>query len=192
MPRKPRDLALDYTAKFGAQSPQERRQVYVSPAERSQRMIAIEQMLVAAAPLSMIEAACKEKFGMGRQAVATYIERVKGRWAQEAEQDRPQLKKLAVKRLHQHIRNAAAKGQFSAVAQLERLLSDIQGTKEAVEVNLNVNATIAEAVITVATSMTDEEQAALIAEQRRLLQLAADSPGKVVIDAPGESAEQAV
>lgn len=184
MPRIAREPALDATVKYGAQAPEERRIPYVTPDMRRARLIAVEQMLVAGVPQAVLEATCKEKFGMTRSAVDRYCGLVRERWAKESEQDRAQLKKMAVRRIQQHIRNATAKGQFSAVAQLERLLSDIQGTKEALEVNVNVTSTITEAVISVVSAMTPEEQHALIEEQRRL-QLAAEAGGRQIIETEG-------
>lgn len=178
-----RDVSVVET-KFGAQSAIERRVNHVTPEQRRARLMAVEQMLTLGSTPAQMEAALKAQFNMGPGAVASYVARVRARWAAEGEQDRAQLKKAAVKRLQQHIRGAVAKGQFSAVAQLERLLADIQGTKEAVEVNLNVSTTVTEAVIGIVTGMTAEEQAALIEEQRRLLQRAEGAPA-VVIEAEG-------
>lgn len=170
--------------KFGAQSAIERRVRHVTPEQRRARLMAVEQMLTLGVTPQQMEATLKAQYDMGPAKVASYVGQVRARWAAEGEQDRAQLKKAAIRRIQQHIRGAVAKGQFSAVAQLERLLADIQGTKEAVEVNLNVSTTVTEAVIGIVTGMTAEEQAALIEEQKRLLQRAENAP-VVVIEAEG-------
>jgi hypothetical protein len=170
---------------YSATSPDQQRGIVVSVEDRRKRTDAIENMLIAGISQSRIERVCREQFGMTKAAVGTYIVRIRDRWAVEERESRPFYKAQAMRRLYGHMAEARRDKNWAAIAQFEKLLSDMQGTKEPVEVNINVDATVTEAALHVVSTLTPERRAALIEEQRRLRQLAA----KQTIDTVGVPSE---
>jgi DNA-binding transcriptional MerR regulator len=172
----------------------ERRVHVVLPAERRKRLDFIEKLLIAGVSISRIESACREAFDppMSKTAVRTYISRVHARWAEEERTNRAHYKTQAIRRLYGHIAEARKASNWAAVAQLERLLSDIQGTKEPIEVQVNVDATVTEAMLHVVANLSPERKRALIEEQRRLRALAQGATVDVsAASAPGSTSPQA-
>jgi len=159
----------------------EKRGVIVTIAERRERLDTIERMLIAGISMSRIEDVAKEKLGMSFGRTRSYIDRIRAMWAEEERAGRPHNKAAAIRRCLGHVAEARRDKNWSAVAQFEKHLSDLQGTKEPVEVNLNIDATVTEAALHVVASLTPERRAALIAQQRQLLALAS----KVAIDTTG-------
>ncbi len=128
---------------------------------------------------------------MTRTVVATYVARIREKWAEEERAARPHYKAQAMRRIYGHIAEAKRDKNWSAIAQFEKILSDMQGTKEPVEINVNIDATVTEAALHVVSTLTPERRRALIEEQRRLRALAAkpiDTTAEVVdISAQGET-----
>lgn len=175
---------------YAAASPEERRGVVVTVEERRARTEVIERLLIAGVSMTRIEDTCKERFSMSAGKVRQYIEQVRARWAEEERQQRPHNKAAAIRRVLGHIAKAASDKNWAAVAQLEKHLADLQGTKEALEVHLNIDATVTEAALHVVANLTPERRAALIGEQRRLRELAARAaPGQASIEAEGVAVE---
>lgn len=166
---------------YAAATPEERRGVVVSVLDRRERMTAIEQLMIAGVSMSRIEDMMRDKFSMARGKVRVYVDAVRARWAEEDAANRPAMKAQAIRRCLGHIAEARRDKNWAAVAQLEKHLSDLQGTKEPVEVNLNIDATITEAALHVVANLTPERRAALIAQQRELRAMAA----RPVIDTTG-------
>ena len=151
---------------------------------KRERMDVIEQLMIRGVSPSKIEKACAERFKMSRGAVAKYIDALRSQWAEEERSSRLTNKTTAQRRLYQHIQKAKDSENWAAVAALERLLSDIQGTKEAIEIHLNVDATVTEATLHVVANLSPEQRTNIIAEQRKLRELAAKTPEPKVIDVP--------
>jgi hypothetical protein len=147
--------------------------VVVTVEQRRERLEVIEQLMIRGIGTSKIEKACADRFGMNKGAVARYMSHLREQWADEERQSRPTNKATAQRRIYQHIQKAREADNWAAVASLERLLSDIQGTKEALEVNLNVDANVREATLHVIANLTPEKRAEILAEQRKLRELAA-------------------
>lgn len=160
----------------------------MSVEERRKRLDFIEKLLVAGVNTGRIESACREAFNppMPKTSVAKYIEQVRARWAEEERTNRVHYKAQAMRRLYGHVAEARKAANWAAVAQLERLLADIQGTKEPVEVQLNVDATVTEAVLHVVATLSPERRRAMIEEQRRLRELAQRVEGCDVVEVPAE------
>jgi hypothetical protein len=167
-----------------AENPGERRigQSNVSAAERQERSEAVERLLIAGVSPLRIKALVYERFGMSDGAVHGVVERVRERWRREEADSRATYKATAMRRLYGHIAEARASKHWPAVAQLERLLAEMQGTREPVEVAMNITATLGESAARVVAQLTPEKMAALIAEQRQLRALAA---GRQVIETTG-------
>lgn len=141
--------------------------------QRRERLEVIEQLMIRGISAGKIEKACAEKFGMKKPAVDRYMAALREQWAEEERLSRPTNKATAQRRIYQHIQKAREAENWAAVSSLERLLSDIQGTKEALEVNVNVDASVREATLHVVANLTAEQRANIIAEQRKLRELAA-------------------
>lgn len=142
-------------------------------AEIEQREQFVEQLLIAGVSAGRVERVAAEKFGVARTTIRGAIEKVRVRWAEEERGNRPHTKAQAQRRLLGHIAEAKRENQWSAIAQLERLLSEMQGTREPVEINLNVDATVTEAAMHVVANLSQEKIAQLVEKQRRLHALAA-------------------
>jgi len=170
---------------YGQEDPM-KRGTAVTVAMRRERLEVIEQLMIRGVGHSKIEKACAERFKMSRGAVAKYMDSLRSQWAEEERSSRLTNKTTAQRRLYQHIQKAKESENWAAVAALERLLSDIQGTKEALEINLNVDATVTEATLHVVANLSPEQRANIIAEQRKLRELAAKTSSPVVIDSPVE------
>lgn len=89
-------------------------------------------------------------------------------WMEQDKQARPHNKYTAQRRIYGHIAKAQKDGAHGSVASLERLLSDIQGTRDPVEVNLNVDATVSESIMHVVANLSTSEMDAMVREQARL------------------------
>lgn len=107
---------------------------------------------------------------------------IKG-WANEEAANKPHAKRMQLKRLQAHIAGARKGQQWGAVAALERLMAQILGTMEPIQIDVTMAATIRESVLNVVATTTPE----------RLLQLATQAlvlrraSGRQVIDAPTPS-----
>lgn len=172
-----------------ADSPDERRVRYVSPEARREQENEIERLLVAGVSQHRIEGAMLDRHQMTRTSTRAVMARVRRRWAEEERGNRPHYKATAMRRLLGHIAEARVAKNFASVAQLERLLAEMQGTREPVEVNLNVETTVTEAALHVIGKLTPEKFRALVEEQKRLRALAAtpkvlDVQGVEVKDPP--------
>lgn len=167
---------------YAAATPEERRGVVVSVLDRRERMHALEQLMIAGVSMSRIEDMMRDKFSMPRGKVRQYVDAVRAQWAEEESRARPTKKAQAIRRCLGHIAEARRDKNWAAVAQFEKHLAMLEGTYEAVEVNLNIDATITEASLHVIANLTPERRAALIAQQRELRALAAAKP---VIDTTG-------
>lgn len=152
--------------------------------QRRERSEAIERLLIAGVSPNRIKTLAQTQYGMSEGATRGVVERVRRRWAAEEQDTRATYKATAMRRLYGHIAEARAAKHWPAVAQLERLLAEMQGTKEPMEVALNINAALGESAARVVAQLPPEKLAALIAEQRELRRLAAAAT-KPVVDTTG-------
>lgn len=164
---------------LGPATPDERRVRKVSKEEARKRLDFVEKLLIAGVSMRRIETACEESFGMSHAAVLQVATKVRRIWAEEERANRPNYKAQAIRRISNHIAQASKDKNWAAVAALERLQSDIQGTKEPIDVQININATVQESVLHVVANMTPEKQRRLIEEQRALRQRAALLPATI-------------
>ena len=163
--------------------PSERRRTYVSPEQRIEREAEVERLLVAGVGQRGIERTMHERHGMTVSMVRSAASRVRKRWADEERDNRPSYKAAAMRRLMGHIAAARGKDNYAAIAQLERLLAEMQGTREPEVVNLNVETSLPEAAMRVIAQLSPERFQALVLEQRKLRELAA---AKSVVETTGE------
>ncbi len=149
-------------------------------AELRFRLLSVERMLLRPTAQTAIVEYARSTWGIGRNQTLRLIERVYDRWTVEGERDRPRVKEAQVRRLRQMLgrihdtydqskpdrwlRNVA-----SAVA-VERLLADVQGTREPVKIEHDFSRL--QAVDGAVASLSPEKFAAAVAEYRREKELA--------------------
>jgi hypothetical protein len=174
--------------------------------EESRRQLAfVEDLIVQGASIGqIIRLARKPKnsggLDIGEKRTRKLIERVKETHAREDAEARQEWKAAQIRRLHEYRRQASGvrnpdgtwkvEPDHKAIIAYERLLAQICGTLEPVE--LKVDARYTEAMLTVVGTLTNEDAAALLAEAREQAALAEKArkllPAIVVADVP-DSAE---
>jgi hypothetical protein len=133
--------------------------VQLSEADKKLRMRFVGQLLWRGSPDEKVVSFCRNTWGMTRRASLHMIERVKLRWVAEEERNRPKAKAWAIQRLLNDLSELRAgeskTWDHGAIMQRERLLSDLQGTKEPIKVN--VEFAQVEAVDRVMLELTPEQ-----------------------------------
>lgn len=151
--------------------------------ERIKRRQALSALLAGGVPREEMDQLMARDHGMTVHAVSALLSQVVKGWADEELERRPQWKRAAMRRMHGHIAAARGAKNWSAVAQLERLLAQMQGTLEPLEINVNLDATVRESVINVVAMATPEridQLAALALRLRTAARLPMPSPARVV------------
>lgn len=165
-----------YEAATDAEARRPRGRVPITIAEREKRLAIIETMLIKGIPISSIERRGATDLKMSKVAVRKYIDRIRAKWKEEEREARPHYKASAMRRIIDHIADARRDKNWAAVAQFEKLLSEMQGTKEPLEVALTVNDAVNDALVVVVSRLTPERRAELIAQARsRALAVASES-----------------
>lgn len=123
----------------------------------------------------------RKRFGCERNEARGLVKKVLNEWAAADADRRPHEKRLQVRRLVQHIRDAKRDKSHSAVASFERLLAQILGTLEPTEVHVNVDARVRESVHVVLSQLSPERVVALADRAR---EMRADRPPPVLVEAP--------
>lgn len=90
----------------------------------------LEQMMLHNHSVTAINRLAQKEFGAGPAVVAKRREIIRQRWVEEYDEQRPHLRRMAEKRLNQHIEQARKAGKWDAVVNMERLLAQMQGTLE--------------------------------------------------------------
>lgn len=141
------------------------------------QMQTVEGLMIAGASEGQILRAMRkhESLPLGAKRTKKLIERVKSTWAAEDENQRAVKKAAQERRLIQTIEQAKGEpdeeghwkdANFAAIVQAERLLADIQGTREPTKVQLDLQVSVAVAHL-IASFTPDQVQSAL-AEQREM------------------------
>lgn len=134
--------------------------------ETKQHESAIESMLLYGTMSSSIVRTMRAQYGVGPKRVGRLIARIRDRWVAEDAEARSTNKAAAVRRLTQQIRKLTVgerdpgggwvvKPDPKTAARYEQLLSEIQGTKAPLEVN--VMAGVAVAAMSAIAELTPEE-----------------------------------
>ena len=116
------------------------------------------------------------RFAMTRRATDKLARLVYQQWHQEDTDRRPHQKQAAIRRLQDHVLGARKAGNWNAVMQGERLLAQIQGTLEPVEVHINVDAEIRETVAVLLTQLPQERIDAMAEKALQLRKMAGIPP----------------
>lgn len=130
------------------------------------------------------------RFRMTPTAVKSLQKRVLDEWSSSDVERRPHEKRLQVRRILRHIASAREANQHSAVASFEKLLAQINGTLEPVEVHVQAEATVRESVMVVLAQMKPDRVRRLADEHRRLKAIV-DKKARPVLDVAGEPVEAA-
>lgn len=97
--------------------------------ERLQRQLRVEKLLLDGHPEVRIHMAIVEVAGpVSLQTIKKDITAIRKRWLEEDVAHREYARSMSMRRLFDEIRYARKDGRWSAVASLERLLAQIQGT----------------------------------------------------------------
>lgn len=130
--------------------------------ERAKMRRTIEEMLAHNFHTADIaEAMAAPPFNLTPAQTKTQIARIRRHWREIDVDRRPDYKNAAMRRLLNSIMAARKKGDFGAVATLERLLADIQGTKEPLKLQLNVSSVLEHSVAEAVARMSNERIQAL-------------------------------
>ncbi len=100
----------------------------ITKAESRQRVVIMERLLASGKTDTAIEAVMDKEFQMDGAAVKRCRETVYQKWAAEAADRAPHLKTAARHRLYEALEGAKRDRSWAAVANLEKVLSGIEGT----------------------------------------------------------------
>lgn len=172
----------------------DRRRVWTQ-AETREHVAFLEQLYVRGTSLRQMELAARQRFGLRPGRVTSLLDRIRETWRKEDEANRASNRAAAVRRVTRYIRDAEGrknqdgswieKPNYAALARFEELLSDLQGTREPVKVDLNVR--VQETVLNVIAGLSPEELGELVAEYEDTERLAEAARRGLVIDTTGEA-----
>jgi len=111
------------------------------------------------------------QFDKAEATIKDDIKHIRRRWTEEDDEQRRTYKSSAMRRIQGHISEARKDRAWGAVSSLERLLAQIQGTLEPVQVNVEFVAR--QALADYISNLSDEELDALELEQKELERKAA-------------------
>lgn len=90
-----------------------------------------------------------EQGALDESTVNLLVRQVRADWDEEDAERKLHYKSAAIRRLHKHIVKAQAAGAWPAVANLEKVLMQIQGTAEPLEMPMPVDSRLTEALLQV-------------------------------------------
>lgn len=125
--------------------------------DTAERRALVEKLCMAGVGRLPIRAALAKRYNTSRHRSDALIAECRTNWAEEERENRPHYKAAAIRRLMGHISASRREKNWTAVAQFERLLSDVQGTREPLELNLNIDARVTEALVHVIADMSSEQ-----------------------------------
>lgn len=105
-------------------------------------------------------------FSLPQPQTMRLIAEVRQIWDAEDNERQQWAKSAAVRRHREHIRKASAKGAYTAVAMLETNLSRIEGTNEPIEIHVNDDSRVNDAVMKVLGLTDPAKLRTLVAKER--------------------------
>ncbi len=156
-----------------------------------ERREAMSQALARGVSPDRIIQTFSKKYGMGTAGVRTLMKEVRAMWDEEDAETMRYAKAAARRRILPVIAKATAEKRYAAVANLEKVLADVEGTAlPEEEINQGVDARLTDAVIAVLGS-EDEKTVRLMIEKERMYVEISTHDGtesapsqRIVIDAP--------
>ena len=153
-------------------------QTFVSPDEARRRREVMSGMLAAGLSMDRIiiqmglekvtlpNGTEQDGFAMSEDQVVRLINEVRGVWEQEDLERAVYNKSAAVRRHQDHIQKASKKGQWPAVAMLETNLARIQGTNEPLEIHVNDDSRVNDALVRVLGMANPEKLREMVTQER--------------------------
>jgi hypothetical protein len=158
-PGQPAPLRVRYPTK---------RNRVITHIEHLQRKHVISTMFANGVDRVQIIAECRKRFGIGRTATLQLLAEVLKEWGRIEDERRPYHRTAQIRRLQSHIAAARAKNAWSAVANLERLLAQILGTLEPLEVRVKADVVVKESLELAVSSLSHDQIRELANRQREL------------------------
>jgi hypothetical protein len=125
----------------------------VSPEEARKRRMVLSRLMASSISDDEIIEMMGTKFLLTRQAVRSMMRDVYSQWAEEDKERSPYQKHAAKRRIRKWLGDASKDGSWTAVANLEKVLSSIEGTQEPIEVSTPANDRLSEAMLAVLGNM---------------------------------------
>jgi len=165
------------------------------PEETAKQLQIVEGFMVQGyGPTQIKTALTSAKLGCGVPRIRVLMDRVRDRWQKEDQAARATWKTAQIRRLHGHLKKVTTevpgrdevkdkegkvispavkgtKANWQAAVAIESLLADIQGTREPIQVNVDVRVT--EAMLAVIGQLPPEEMQEWVAEYEEQAALAA-------------------
>jgi hypothetical protein len=145
----------------------------LGPPEQLKRRTTMETLLVNNTSDELIARVMNQEYQMLEHEVEVLKMQVLERMLSESDHRKPFKKSMAERRLSAHIAKAAKRGAWGAVAALEGQLARIQGTEEATETKVTVNARMQTATLHILSGMPQEQIDELIAKELAIASLPA-------------------
>jgi hypothetical protein len=161
----------------------------------------IEQLYLRGTSLRGMVALAKSELGVGPKRVNVILQRIKDAWRTEDDENRKSAKSSTIRRIQRYIQDAQGrrdpadpkkwleKPNFQALARFEALLADIQGTRE--PINIDINVRIQETVLNVIADLSPEELTEIVNEYDDTQRLAEAARKGLVIETVSEPAQPA-
>lgn len=150
----------------------------VSVTEQRKRRALMSSLLSQGTAREMIYNAFDQQFGMTQPATQLLIREVQTMWETEDEEDARYLRSMTTRRVLDEIREARKDRKWSAVAKLEGVLADVQGTNvKEDEAPINVDSRLSDAILSILGASDTTEVKLLIESERMFIELGNQKPG---------------
>lgn len=161
----------------------------VSLEKQRERRALMSGMLAQGAGRDAITAAFGKKFGMTDEAVRVLIDEVRAMWDDEDADHARYARSAARRRLHQSIREANKDRKFTAVANLEKVLADVEGTNVNEEDQpIDVDSRLSDALLHMLQQEDTKGVRLIIERERAIIELGGpDGTSRPAKLAPGQT-----
>lgn len=134
----------------------------ISRHEATERKVYLTKMLVSQYDQHEIYAFMSKKFQMSKSTVDQMELSIYEAWEREDDKRARHMKPAAIRRLHDHIREARKAGNWSAVANFERILANMLGMNAPLEVRSQATVTHASAALVLMEQLTPAQRRELL------------------------------
>jgi hypothetical protein len=117
--------------------------------------------MLEAVPDAIVVKTIIQQYGVASCTAYGDLNAVRAEWVEQDNEHRAEAKSTAVRRILGHIRGAKADKAWGAVASLERLLAQIQGTMEPIQLEATV--TVRNAVFDYLNALSEDEMDSIVA-----------------------------
>jgi hypothetical protein len=150
------------------------RRDYLTPTERRTRRETLSLLMANGASMDVIIEAMGRPpglpgqpggHGMHELETRKLLAEVRSSWQEEDAESARHYKSAAIRRLHRHIAAAKLKNAWTAIAMFEKILAQVQGTLEPIQVSITAEARVAQAVLHVLGESDPEQIRRLVDEE---------------------------